>query len=300
MGRGLEGLVISVLGGDYREVGLIKEFLAQGARVVIFGYPPMPELTGCQPARTVWDAIRGANVIVVAMGGLDVGGKIRTLDPDVTVHVTEELLMAIGPGVPVLIGVARPRLKNLANKHGINLIEVAEIDEIAIANSIPTAEGAVQIAMEELPITIHGSNSFVMGFGRVGITMARVLIGLGAHTYVVARNPAQLARAEEMGAVAISMADIKEYIGLADVVFNTIPYIVLTEDILKCMKAGSLIIDLASDPGGTDFDAAAKLGIRAILALGLPGKVAPRTAGQILVRTVPGLIQRTLALSRRP
>lgn len=295
MAYGLEGLTIFVLGGDYREIELIREFIAQGASVITYGFPPLPELSSAKQSDNIWDAIQSANVIVVGMGGLDVGGKVRTMDPNATIYITEELLEAIGTNAPVFIGVARPRLKNLANKHGVRLVEVAEVDEIAIANSVPTAEGAIQIAMEELPITIHGSYSFVTGFGRVGQTMARVLLALGAHTYVIARNPAQLARADEMGAIAIPLSSIKEYMNLADAVFNTIPYVVLTEDVLKHMKPGSIIIDLASHPGGTDFDAAAKLGIRAILALGLPGKVAPKTAGQILVKTVPDLIRRTLS-----
>ena len=64
------------------------------------------------------------------------------------------------------------------------------VDEIAIANSIPTAEGAVQLAMERLPITIHGANALVLGFGRCGVTLARLLKAMGATSALSLGGPA--------------------------------------------------------------------------------------------------------------
>ncbi len=45
-----------------------------------------------------------------------------------------------------------------------------------------------------------------------------------------------------------------------DVVVNTIPAPVLGERELAAMPGGSLVVDLASLPGGTDFEAARELG----------------------------------------
>lgn len=295
MTEGLKGLVICVLGGDFREIELIRKFLAEGAQVKVVGYPSLDELEGTIRENSVFQGIIGASAIVIGMGGLDVGGKVRTLDSEFTIALTEEILELIPPGVPLLVGAARPRLREFASKHNVNLIEVAEDDEIAIRNSIPTAEGALQIAMEEMPITIHGCNAVVVGFGRVGETMARVLLSLCAKTFVCARSLPQLARATEMGASTLHISSLAMALRDADVVFNTVPAIVLTENILKGMRPGSLIVDLASAPGGTDFEAASRLGIKAILALGLPGKVAPKTAGKILADSVPQLIRRELS-----
>jgi dipicolinate synthase subunit A len=98
-----------------------------------------------------------------------------------------------------------------------------------------------------------------------------------------------------MGASTLHISSLAAALRDADAVFNTVPAIVLTENILKCMRPDSLIVDLASAPGGTDFEAASRLGIKAILALGLPGKVAPKTAGKILADSVPQLIRRELS-----
>ncbi|MGE5586956.1 MAG: dipicolinate synthase subunit DpsA [Clostridia bacterium] len=298
MKAGLGGLVIAVLGGDWREIEVIKRFLAEGAKVRVVGYPDLPELAGAERETSVFEALRGVDAVVVGMGGLDVGGKVKTLDPDLTIALSEEVLEVIPPRAPLFVGAARPRLKEFAARHGVTLVEVAEDDEIAIRNSIPTAEGAVQIAMEELPVTIHSCRAVVVGFGRVGVTLTRVLLALGARTTVAARNLAQLARAEEMGASTVHLSSMAQAASDADVVFNTVPAVVLTEEVLKRMRPGSLIIDLASQPGGTDFQAAARYGIKTVHALGLPGKVAPRTAGAILAEALPQMIRRELARLR--
>ncbi|HHV42062.1 MAG TPA: dipicolinic acid synthetase subunit A, partial [Clostridiaceae bacterium] len=169
MKEGLKGLTICVLGGDFREIELIRRFLDEGAQVRVVGYPPLDELKGTIRENSVFQGIHGASVIVVGMGGFDVGGRVKTLDPEFNIALTEEFLELIPPGTPLLVGAARPRLRDFASKHNVNLVEVAEDDEIAVRNSIPTAEGALQIAMEELPITIHGCNAVVVGFGRVGV-----------------------------------------------------------------------------------------------------------------------------------
>ena len=84
--------------------------------------------------------------------------------------------------------------------------------------------------------------------------------------------------------------NLKQIMNYADIVFNTVPSLVLTRDILQHARQETVIIDLASQPGGTDFEAANMFGIKAILAPGLPGKVAPVSAGKILADVIPSLI----------
>jgi dipicolinate synthase subunit A len=190
----------------------------------------------------------------------------------------------------VIIGSARQYLKDWAEKYKFTLLETVELDQIAIPNSIPTAEGAIQIAMENSRITIHGSKSCIIGFGRVALTLARTLKALGAYVYVVARNRGQLARAAEMGCIKAGYHELPGILNEMDFVFNTVPAMILNKELLKHANPELIIIDLASQPGGTDFEAANRYGIKAILAPGLPGKVAPISAGQILADVIPDLI----------
>lgn len=285
-----------MVGGDRREVLLCSALVREGARVRAVGYPDLPELAGITRVATVAEAVDGVQVVLAPMSNTDEAGRIRSvLQPGVELYLDEAGLSRLPPGTPLLIGYARPVIRDLARKLRLRLVELAEQDNIAILNSIPTAEGALLLAFQEMPITIHGSSCFVLGFGRCGVTLGRDLRALGARTVVFARNPAQLARAEEMGLIPRPLGELAERAAEADCVFNTIPAPVLTRQVLAGMRREALVVDLASPPGGTDFAAAEELGLKAILAPGLPGKVAPATAGAILARTVPDLIARLLS-----
>ncbi|GAW91774.1 dipicolinate synthase subunit DpsA [Calderihabitans maritimus] len=295
----LTGIKVAVIGGDRRELFLIEELLSRGAQVKVVGLPPHEMLKGVKVVDTIKHCVSGADVIILPMPGTDEKGNVRAPYAEKPLFLTEEIVKDIPRNVPIFIGVAKPFLKFWAQKYELRLVEVAEKDEVAIWNSIPSAEGAIQIAMEQLPITIHNSRSYVLGFGRVGITLARMLHGIGAKVTVVARKEADLARCFELGYSTCDFYQLPSRIKEADVVFNTVPALVLTEEILVNVSPETLIIDLASSPGGTDFRAAEKLGIKAILAPGLPGKVAPKTAGRILAQVIPRLISQELELTAR-
>lgn len=72
---------------------------------------------------------------------------------------------------------------------------------------------------------------------------------------------------------------------------NTVPSLVLGAADLAELPADCLLLDLASKPGGIDFDAAAALGRRAIWALSLPGKVAPVSAAGALRESIYTILQ---------
>ena len=146
---------------------------------------------------------------------------------------------------------------------------------------MPTAEGAIQLAMEELPITLHGARVLVIGYGRLG----RVLADAAA-----ARRYADLAWAENCGYGVEHTGQLEGWLCGYDLVVNTVPVRVLREAELADLKPGCLVIDLASKPGGVDFDAAARLGVKAFWALSLPGKVAPVTAGKSIKTTIYNIL----------
>lgn len=158
------------------------------------------------------------------------------------------------------------------------------------ANAVPTAEGAIEIAISETPVTVHGSRCLVLGYGRVGKTLSHSLLSLGAKAYVVARKYADLAQIENYGCHPLTMNDAKSRIAGFDIIFNTIPALVLDSDTLARTRKDTLIIDLASKPGGVDFEAAKQLGLNVIWALSLPGRVAPVTAGHIIKDTIINML----------
>lgn len=294
MAQNLAGIHVALIGGDARELVLIKELIRLGAEVKTVGFPSLPEIQGCILTGDPVEAVRGAQALILPVPGVDAQGNIRAVLTDQTFHLGEEWVREVAAGTPVLVGVARTILKEVATRYGWRLIETAEMDEMAILNSVPTAEGAIMLAIQEMPITLHGSQAFVLGLGRTGLTLAYMLAGIGAKVTVVDRGAADRARAVALGWRAISFEDLPRYISEAQVVFNTVPALVLTPAVLSHTSPECLIIDLAAAPGGTDFAAAQRLGRKALLAPGLPGKVAPKTAGEILARLYPRLILESL------
>lgn len=296
--RDLSGIKLAVLGGDRREVEAARLFILGGAETRVIGLPQEPGLEKATQAETLEEAVTGVEVVVGPVLGLDDEGYLHVLPGQPRLCLTQEVINRIPRGALFFIGKARPWLEDWCRQGGIRLVEFREMDDFAILNSIPSAEGAIQMAMERLPITIHGCQAFVLGLGRTGLTLARTLAALGARVTVVARKQADLARAYEMGCRPVEFHHLGEFVGEAEVVFNTVPALVLQEPVLSRARKGAVIIDLASAPGGTDFEAAHRLGLDAVLAPGLPGKVAPRTAGKIIADLVSRWIEEELPLGR--
>ena len=185
----------------------------------------------------------------------------------------------------VYTGVASPRLPQLFPYHRI--VSYMEKEDLTIRNAIPTAEGAIKLALEELPVTLNGLSVLIAGLGRIGTSLTLILKGFGANVTAAVHTPKGAARAELLGIKSVCTDNIDGSFGL---VFNTVPQLIFTEDILNRFSADTLFIDLASRPGGFDFKAAERQGKRVLWALGLPGKTAPITAGRAVAETIIGLI----------
>mgnify|MGYP004729523801 CR=1 FL=1 len=190
-----------------------------------------------------------------------------------------ELLRAARPGVLALGGKLSAQAQIIAQEAGVELVDYFAREELAIRNAIPTAEGCIGILLRERTRTLFGSAVLLTGFGPVGQALGIRLAALGAQVMAAVRRPAQRAQAESFGLRSVELARLRTVAAAFDTVVNTIPAAVLTESVLAQLRPGSLIVDLASRPGGTNFDAAARLGHRAIHALSLPDGCAPGTAG---------------------
>ena len=131
----------------------------------------------------------------------------------------------------------------------------------------------------------------MLGYGKIGKILAKDLYGMGAQTHVEARKYADLAMIEGHGYEPLPLDNLKDHIHEFDIIFNTIPALILDDEILAHVRKYALIIDLASKPGGVDFDAAKSYGVKVIWALSLPGKIAPVSSGAIIKDTIMNIIK---------
>lgn len=292
----LSGVALAVIGGDRRELELVPALAAGGARVRVVGLPVgRGGAAGVESVSTWQEAVRGVHAVVAPMAGTDAGGRVAApLEPSADLRLDEAFMAALGPTVPLFVGTLKPAVARAAAAHRVRVVELAGVDVIAVANAVPTAEGAVQVAMERLPVTIHGAAALVVGFGRCGTALGRLLAAMGARVGVVSRSAVELARAEAMGLVPWPWTALAKAVADQDVIFNTVPAPVLDRGLLQRTRPDVLVVDIATAPGGTDWGAARELGRAAVLAAGLPGKVAPVSAGRILAKYLPELIRTEL------
>lgn len=166
----------------------------------------------------------------------------------------------------------------------------SESESFAVKNAVPTAEGALKVAMEETRACISSSSAAVLGFGRIGKVLAKDLLGLGASAEVFARRSESRALAEALGMAAHGFEALESEVGKYDCIFNTVPENVLPPRVLAKVKKGAVIIELASPPGGVCAGEASAAGVRLVPALGLPGRIMPKTAGKIIYETISEMI----------
>ena len=264
---------ILVIGGDSRTKYLGKALSEEGFGVTFF-----------DESIPLKSAVEEADAVILP---LPCSRDDKTVDaPNLSEGVLlKDLFHLVGKNKLLLAGKMSEGVKAVADVFNVKWVDYFQREELEILNSVPTLEGAIQIMMEELPKTVFGSNVVVTGFGKVSEPLCIALKNLGANVTVCARRASQRAKARIMGMQSVDFSYLSECICDADVLFNSVPCKVIRREELLGAK-DCLIIDLASKPGGVDMEAAKDLGVRVIWALGLPGKVAPITAGNIIKETI--------------
>ncbi len=287
--------VFAFIGGDRRQIYVISGFAGDGYTVNVLGID-CPELSNRKNiilCNDLYEAVDNADFIVLPVPYSSIlnNDNINTPLSENKIRVSD--LFASGVKLRnklILAGKVDERLRALAQLSGADVIDYMKREELAVLNAIPTAEGAIKIAMDELPVTLHGSRCLVTGFGRVGKILCNTLKGLGVEVTAAAGKKSDLAYIGAYGYKGVDIGDPLKNSEKYDVVFNTVPDLIINANMLRSLRKDCLIIDLASKPGGVDFDAAKRMGRNVIWALSLPGKTAPLTAGNIIRDTINNII----------
>lgn len=202
----------------------------------------------------------------------------------------ESLIPVLKENGIIFGGMISDDIKKSFEEKGIAFADYAKREEFAVLNAVATAEGAIQFAMEELATTLSGRKILILGAGRIAKVLIDMLKGFHTEITVAARKYSDLAWARVYGCNAVHISNLDDAAKNCDIIFNTVPAVILDEKKLELIDKNSLVIDLASKPGGVDFDTAGRLGVKAIWLLSLPGKVAPVTSGEIIAETVKNIL----------
>ena len=275
----LAGIRIAVVGGDEREQEIARLAAAEGAEVAAYGFPwPDGGIDGVTRAAAAVDAMRGSRYALFPIPGIAADGSLFAPSVPEPIVPGETLLAELAPGAHVIMGAADERLRAAVDAAGVLLHEYEDDEELMLERGPAIVEGALQQAIANTRVTIHGSPVAVVGHGTIGGLLARTLVLLGAHVTVVARNPVQRAAARAAGAEAVPLDEVPTVAARSAMLFSTVPAAVVGRDALATMARGSLVMDMAAPPGGVDLDAARELDLVAVWARGL-GRRAPVTVG---------------------
>ena len=284
-----KNIKLALLGGDARQ-GCLARFLADhGFETAAWGDSGC--IGGAVRCRDPVSAMASAAAVILPLPAT-LDGVTLNSENEERIKLNKILEYA---DVPFFGGKLSESFRLAASARKRKVIDYFETESLQIKNALPTAEGAISIAMQNLKRTLVGARAAVIGYGRIGKTLADLLLRLGARVTVAARNEQQLAYAQIAGAKTVRIGSDSSSLKLPDeydVIFNTVPAGLFDAAQIGKLPESTLLIDLASPPGGVDFAAAKEAGIRAIWALSLPGRYAPEDAGRIIGETLLELFER--------
>lgn len=284
----MKNISFYIAGGDLRSVYLAKALAKEGYETAVFALEgaQLPENTG--RIENIGEFEKAKNVIL-PLPCCDGEGFLKTAFSDEKIPLAE-IIEHLPEGAVLMGGLLPEEIAEKAKNKGIAVYDYYRREEFAVRNAALTAEAAAAIVMEMLSESISSVPVLILGHGRIGRLLAAILKALDAKVTVAARRYSDLAWIRSEGMIPLEFRLLDEEIGSYRVIFNTVPAMVLDRKRLVLVDGNAIIIDLASEPCGTDFEAAKELGITAKKALGLPGKFAPKTAGEIVRDTVLNIL----------
>ena len=283
----------AVIGGDLRIIKLVKMLAEEGNTVYTFGLEKAEELKDneniifCEKlSRAIPEDVEVViGPIPFSSNGVNINAPFSNNEISV-----RELIHYLNAKI-LIAGSILPDIYNLANDEYIEIIDIMKREELAVLNTISTAEGAIEIAIANTNKIIHGSNVLILGFGRIGKVLARKMAGLSAKVTCAARKDEDLAWIRAYGHNETNINNLGENLSKYDIIINTVPHLILTKERLEYVKEDALLIDLASNPGGIDKKTVKERNLKLIWALALPGKVAPVTTAEFIKDTIYNILK---------
>jgi len=278
----------AVLGGDMRNIYLAEQLKKDYQYVEIYGFDKSgkPWAITNPPLDFV---LEGARVIIGGIPLLSDNNYLATPLSKEKLSLSEVIEKVPQHALFIAGKITEQVIKQFSEKN-VKCVDIVEREDLAVLNAVPSAEGAIHILLQELPITLLGSRILIVGYGRIGKVLARMLQGFGVEVWAAARKYSDLAWIEAHGLKPVPIHQLGRYVSDMDAIVNTVPALVITKDILEKTRSDCFLLDLASVPGGIDFKAAEAYGLKTKWALGLPGKIAPLSAGDIIRRTIYNIL----------
>ena len=263
-------MTFGIIGGDQRQKELAKLLENEETKVLSFLVENGENLGK--------ERITEAQILILPLPLSDGRGNLNTSCGSFPL---EELFAAMNSGQRILAGKVTDEERRLAEKYGLQIEDYFLREELTVANAAITADCALKLGVERC-----GSNLkkvLVLGFGRIGKFLCHRLQKNGVEVWAAARKPEDRAWMYGYGYNWMDIRQIGEKISGFDLIFNTVPSLILNEETIKYLRCD--VIDLASVPCMTSEHSCY------IPARGLPGKMAARQAAEAIRNTVYHILE---------
>lgn len=281
----------AMIGGDLRIIKLASMLAKEGNHVYTYGLEKAEELENRENlffCKDIKQAVKKAKNVI---GPIPFSSNGEDINSPFSEHrITIQEFIHSMTGKILIAGSIHSEIYHLAKNQSIEIIDLMKREELAVFNTIATAEGTIEIAMSNTSKVIHGSHVLILGFGRVGKILARKMEGLSAKVVCAVRKPEDMAWIQTYGYQAIPINELGENLSEYDMIINTVPHLIVTAERLQYVNQECLLIDLASKPGGIDQEAARQRNLKSIWALALPGKVAPVTTAEFIKDSIYDIV----------
>ncbi|WP_313342524.1 dipicolinate synthase subunit DpsA [Sedimentibacter sp.] len=281
---------VCFIGGDLRQTYLAKLLIENGFKIITYRLTNSKEFN-LNTTDDISYAMNFSKLIITPIPFSKDKKYITDHIQDGNKLTLEEFLFHLKSTHYLIGGNLIKEAIEICNKNNIPYLDLMKIEEITIFNAIATAEGAIAEAVMKSLGNLHGSKGLVLGYGKTGKVIASKLKALNVDVTVGARSKIALSEAFVSGCNILELDMFKTKVSEFDYIFNTIPSIILTKELLLTLSPKTTIIDIASLPGGVDYEAAKELNINAYLCLGIPGKYAPLASAEILFNEILPLLK---------
>lgn len=240
---------ISIIGGDLRIVKLAEMLAKDDFQIKTYALEnaeDLKKIENIEISTSIKEALNQSNI---AIGPIPLSSNnVEINTPFSKETITIQNLAKYLKGKKLFAGNIKKEIFEYLNNEEVEVIDLLKCEELVVLNTIATAEGTIQIAMEETAKTLHESKILILGFGRVAKTLANMLKAIGADVYCMARKNSDFAWMEVYGYNVVKIQNLKNELSKFDIIINTIPTLILGKEEIRYINKESLLIDLASTP----------------------------------------------------
>ena len=276
------------LGGDKRYLEIINYFIDRKFNVDLVGFINNYPNTNNKKINDI--NISKYDIIFFPINGVMENNVVKG---DEIIVVDENLLKDTKDDVIIFSGIKTKCLEKILKKYYKEAIYLMEEKDVVLDNAVITVEGILADIINNTEISICGANIMVIGYGNIGKKLVDALRCLRANVLVSVKKEDDYICLKHKGIYAVYSDDLYAMrlgLNVSNIIINTVPTLILDKKYIDSVQNNAYVLDIASYPYGVDKDYLDQKQIRNKIYSGIPGKVAPISAGRILTKKIDKIL----------